>query len=160
MAPRAQKSRTTERRAPQPQRPETDPLTERFFEALELSGYVPKGVTPPEAAAGVLGALLQRLPASKARDVAGALPESLAALLRPFAVERPDEPARFDRDGFLRLVAAQFEIDDEAALRLSRVVFAAFEYELPVERVVVEVERELPERLRRLWRQDAGAASP
>jgi uncharacterized protein (DUF2267 family) len=157
MAPRTERSRTAPRRKQQ-ERPETDPLTERFFQALEISGHVPKGITPPEAAAGVLGALLQRLPAAKARETAAALPESLSALLKPFAVDRSDEPARFDHDGFVRLVAAQFEIDEEAALRLSRVVFAAFEYELPVERVVTEVERELPERLRRLWRQDAASA--
>lgn len=142
----------------QRQRPETDPLTERFFDALEISGHVPKGVSAPEAAAGVLGALLQRLPAAKSRQVASAVPESLSALLKPFARDRPDEPARFDRDGFVRLVAAQFGIDEEAALRLARVVFAAFEYELPVGPVVDEVERELPERLRRLWRQDAAGA--
>jgi uncharacterized protein (DUF2267 family) len=139
---------------PQVDRPDTDILTERFFHAIEISGHLPDGLTAPEAVAGVLGTLLHRLPAQKARDLAAALPESLSALLRPFAQDRPADPARFDRDGFVRLVSALFDIDEGSALRLARVVFAAFEYELPMERVVSDLERELPRKLGRLWRHD------
>jgi uncharacterized protein (DUF2267 family) len=136
------------------QRPETDPYSAAFFEAIESSGHLPRGASAPEAAAGVLGAMLLRLPAREATAFVDGLPESMRALLRPFAAERPEEPAGFDRDGFLRLVSKQFEVDRDAALRLSRVVFAALEYELPVEQQVNEVEQKLPSGLKELWRQD------
>jgi uncharacterized protein (DUF2267 family) len=137
-----------------PQRPETDPYSAAFFEAIESSGHLPRKVTAPEAAAGVLGVMLLRLPAGEAIPFVEGLPESVRALLRPFAAERPAEPASFDRDGFLRLVSEQFGIDEAAALRLSRVVFAALEYEMPVEEQVAQVESKLPDGLRKLWRQD------
>ncbi len=141
-----------------PQRPETDPYSAAFFEAIESSGHLPRKVTAPEAVAGVLGVMLLRLPAGEAKGFVDGLPESVRALLRPFAAERPEEPASFDRDGFLRLVADQFGTDHEAALRLSRVVFAALEYELPVEEQVGQVEKKLPSGLRELWRQDTMGA--
>jgi uncharacterized protein (DUF2267 family) len=143
--------RTAARR---PQRPETDRYSAAFFDAIESSGHLPRGATAPEAVAGVLGAMLLRLPAREAKAFVDGLPESVRALLRPFAAERPEEPAGFDRDGFLRIVAEQFGVEREHALRLARVVFAALEYELPVEEQVGEVEKQLPSGLRELWRQD------
>ncbi len=136
------------------ERPETDPYSTAFFEAIESSGHLPRHVTAPEAAAGVLGVMLLRLPAGEASAFVDGLPESARALLRPFTKQRPDAPTSFGREGFLRLVADQFGVDPEAALRLSRVVFAALEYELPVQEHVERVEARLPAGLRELWRQD------
>lgn len=142
------------RRRSLPQRPETDPGSAAFFEAVESSGHLPHGVSAPEAAAGVLGAVLLRVEPEVAAAFVDGLPDSLRALLRPFVTERPAEAPQFGRDGFLQLVAEQFGIDAEGALRLSRVVFAALEYELPVERSVEGIGERLPPDLRRLWRQD------
>jgi uncharacterized protein (DUF2267 family) len=143
---------------PKPSGAETDPYSAAFFEALESSGHLPRGATPPEAAAGVLGVMLLRLAADEAKGFVEELPDSLRALLRPFALERDTDPVQFGREGFLSLVAKQFGIDAAAALRLSRVVFAALEYELPVEQQVEQVERMLPSDLRDLWRQDTRGA--
>jgi uncharacterized protein (DUF2267 family) len=151
--PRTQRGATR-----RPQRPETDPFSAAFFEALESSGHVPRGVSAPEAAAGVLGLVLLRVSAEDAAAFVESLPESLRALLRPFATDRPRTSVLFDRDGFLDLVAQQFEIARDRALRLSRVVFAALEYELPVEEPVHHVEEKLPIGLRELWRQDTRGA--
>ena len=144
----------TATRTRKPERPETDPHSAAFFDAIESSGHLPRHITAPEAAAGILGVMLLRLPTAEARAFVDGLPESVRALLRPFAAERPDEPTAFDREGFLQLVGEQFGVTHEAALRLARVVFAALEYELPVQEQVERVEAELPAGLRELWRQD------
>ena len=79
------------------------------------------------------------------------LSPSVQALLTPCVLHRDEGAQAFDREGYLSRVADHLRCSIEEAETISREVFAALQpYMPPLE--VEQVENELPEDLKPLWR--------
>jgi uncharacterized protein (DUF2267 family) len=114
------------------------------------SGVLPPGVHGTDAAAAVLCVLAQRLSGGEARDLVATLPEGLRPLVEPCARHRGEEGERFDRDEFLRRVAARLHVTVPQAEEIARAVFAAVRRTLPAKEVH-DVASQLPRELEALW---------
>jgi uncharacterized protein (DUF2267 family) len=126
---------------------------ERFFTHLARSGVLPPNVTPGDATAAVMCVLSQRLPGGQAGDLRQAMPGPLRDLFQFCPRHRQEPPEKFDRQEFLRRVADHLGVTPDEAELIARTVFAALQEAVPSVRPEVDdVESQLPDDLKYLWR--------
>lgn len=131
--------------------PVADEQTRRFYDFLERTATMPLGVTAPAAAAAVLCTLASRLSGGEARHLADSLPPALRPLLQQCQADRKEPPETFGRFEFLHRIASELDLSTAEAELLARDVFAALRRALD-DKVVRDVESQLPRELRDIWR--------
>lgn len=131
--------------------PLADEQTRRFYDFVERMATMPLGVTAPAAVAAALCTLALRLSGGEARHLTDSLPPALRTLLQQCQAGRKEPPETFSREELLRRIASQLGISPAEAELLARDVFAATRRVLD-EKVVRDVESQLPRDLRDLWR--------
>jgi uncharacterized protein (DUF2267 family) len=117
---------------------------------VEQLGVLPPGLYGTDAASAVLCVLAQRLSGGEARDLVTALLEGLRARVNVCASHRGERGEVFDRDEFLRRVAAHLKVTVLQAEEIARAVFAAVRRRLPAKEVH-DVASQLPRELEELW---------
>lgn len=123
---------------------------EAFAEAIRRA--VPDPARAEAAAAAVLCALVRRIPAGRAHEVASRLPLRLRRLVATCPAHRPgDSP----RGGLAADVAEHLSLGPEEAAGVVRAVLRAARGLAGAS--AAEVERALPPEVRPLWRGEEGA---
>lgn len=125
----------------------------RLYADVELSGTLPDGVTPQEAVAAVLCTLTRRISRGEAEQLRSELPPDLIAVLEPCMGHRAEEPEHFGREELVHRVAQSLDTDDGQAAAIVRHVLGALHANYPT-REDDDVESQLPEDLKALWRAD------
>jgi uncharacterized protein (DUF2267 family) len=107
-------------------------------------------VSGHDALVAVLSTLAERLTGGAARRMLARLPEGLAAELRPFATHGQQPEIIYSRPEMMRILSKRLGVDDDAAERGARAVFAALAEHLGPERLRT-ITSELPVDLRALF---------
>lgn len=131
---------------------ELDDATARLLEDIARIRFLPVHVSPADALSATLCTLSQRVSGGQARDFASSMAPGLQALLRRCVLHREEKGESFDRDGFVRRVAAHLRVSPEDADWISRAVFRAVQARMS-SREVDDLESQLPPDLKQLWRQ-------
>lgn len=113
---------------------------------------LPFDVTSAEAFAAVMCALSQRLSGGEARELLLGLPVPLRRLVDRCMAHRPEPSATFGKDELVRRVTEHVRMTPSEAEALVRATFAGVKRVLP-EKVVHDVESQLPFDVRELWEQ-------
>jgi uncharacterized protein (DUF2267 family) len=129
-----------------------DRATALFYDRIERMGPLPFGVDAADATTAVLCTLSQRLSGGEAFDFAASLPPDLQAAIGPCTVHRGEAGKVFGQEQFLGRVADHLSISSEDAAAVTRQVFAAVQDQLS-SKETRDVESQLPEDLKVLWRQ-------
>jgi uncharacterized protein (DUF2267 family) len=141
----------------QPGAPDVPASAERFFADIERSRVLPPNVTPADAASAVLCVLSLRVSGGQAGDLRQAMPGPLRDLFQRCPRHREEPPETFDRQEFLRRVADHLGIAPDQAEAVARAVFAALQEQVPSVRPQVDdIESQLPQDLKELWRPHVG----
>jgi uncharacterized protein (DUF2267 family) len=122
---------------------------------IEQQGGLPPGMRGTDAAMAVLCVLAQRLSGGEARDLVVTLPEGLRPRVQACTRHRGERGEAFDYDEFLRRVAAHLGVSAPKAEEITRTVFAAVRWTLPVKEQQ-DVASQLPWDLEQLWRSTWG----
>ncbi|HEU4648380.1 MAG TPA: DUF2267 domain-containing protein [Gemmatimonadales bacterium] len=138
---------------PEPRAGAAQDVAGQFFSHIALTGALVRDVTPQAAASAVLCVLSQRVSGGEAVQLRDALPGSLRELVSPCPRDRHDPPHKFDRHEFLHRIARRLHIEDYEAEPVARAVFHALQEDIPaVRREIDDVEKQLPNDLKELWR--------
>lgn len=122
-----------------------------FFGELDRNGLLPRGVSADDAAAAVFCTLTRRVGAGEAQDFAESMPPMVRRLLFRCRRHRAEPAELFDRQQFVRRVAAHLDISARDAERVAQAVLSAMRACLP-QSEVDDVANRLPPDLRELWR--------
>ena len=130
-------------------RPFEEP-TESIVREMQQSAVLPEGLAATEALQAVLCTHSLELTGHEAQELADTS-RTLHRLLGPCVSHRDERPDAMHRPTFLHRLAEHLEVDERAAERIARTVFAALRGRLPPDEVH-KIDGRLPRSVRALWK--------
>lgn len=134
-----------------------DEQSQQLLKAIQDTGVLPAHVKPERALSNVVCILSRRLTRGEAAHVVKSLPQGLEPLLNRCIVGRDERGDIFDRDMFLRQVAAYLSVSERRAEDIAAAVLGTVKNYLSAEEVE-NVASQLPKDLHDFWCYSSSAA--